>query len=272
MVSSQNPWSDPGPPGGPESLFPPPQITRAAEDPIWSGWDVLRIVGVTIIAVFFLLLVVMSVAQVWLFPRMPTVEVAKNPLISVVAQFLAYVVVLAYMVSVVHRYDVGSFWAGVKWGWPKNWAAWILLGGVLSVALQGFAHLLPIPKQLPMDRFFETAKQAWVLSIFGMTFAPLLEELFFRGFLYPVLTRRLGITLGVLLTAIAFGLLHAQQLGEAWAPILIVFLVGLALTIVRAVTKSVAPGFLMHVAYNATISALLYVGTDGFRHLEKLNR
>jgi len=54
--------------------------------------------------------------------------------------------------------------------------------------------------------------------------------------------------------------------------VLVIFAVGLALTITRAVTKSVAPGFLMHVAYNGTISVLLFVVTDGFRHLEKLNQ
>ncbi|MFZ0284278.1 MAG: hypothetical protein WAL32_03545, partial [Terriglobales bacterium] len=60
--------------------------------------------------------------------------------------------------------------------------------------------------------------------------------------------------------------------GHAWGPVLVIFLVGLTLTITRAVTKSVASGFLIHVAYNTTLSVALYVGTDGFRHLEKLNQ
>jgi uncharacterized protein len=52
---------------------------------------------------------------------------------------------------------------------------------------------------------------------------------------------------------------------------LIIFLVGIALTTVRAVTKSVAASFLVHVGYNGTLSTLLFVATDGFRHLQKLN-
>jgi membrane protease YdiL (CAAX protease family) len=60
-------------------------------------------------------------------------------------------------------------------------------------------------------------------------------------------------------------------LGHAWAPVLVVFLVGLVLTITRALTRSVAAGFLMHMAYNGTISMLLFIGSDGFRHLERLN-
>src|SRR5262249_56842240 len=121
-------------------------------------------------------------------------------------------------------------------------------------------------------RFFKTSGEAWALSIFGITLAPLIEELFFRGFLYPVLVRRLGVVVAILITSVAFGLLHAPQLGRAWGPVLVVFLVGLALTITRALTKSVATSVLIHVAYNGTISVLIFAATDGFRHLEKLSQ
>jgi membrane protease YdiL (CAAX protease family) len=105
-----------------------------------------------------------------------------------------------------------------------------------------------------------------------MTLAPLIEELFFRGFLYPVLARRIGVVLGIVFTAIAFSLIHAPQLARAWGPILIVFLIGFAVTIVRAVKNSVAAGLLMHMAYNGTISVLLFIASGGFRHLEKISQ
>jgi membrane protease YdiL (CAAX protease family) len=129
-----------------------------------------------------------------------------------------------------------------------------------------------MPKELPIDRFFQTPLEAWALSLFGITLAPLFEELFFRGFLYPVLVRRLGPLPAINLTAAGFGLIHAPQLAQAWAPVLVVFLVGLVLTITRAATKSVASGLLIHMAYNGTISVLLFLASDGFRHLERLNQ
>jgi membrane protease YdiL (CAAX protease family) len=98
-----------------------------------------------------------------------------------------------------------------------------------------------------------------------------MEELFFRGLLYPVLARRYGMGASILLTGAAFGLLHGAQLRFSWA-VLIIFLVGIALTAVRAKTKSVAASFLMHVGYNATLSMLFFVATGGFRHLDQLNR
>jgi len=48
--------------------------------------------------------------------------------------------------------------------------------------------------------------------------------------------------------------------------------VGVALTTVRALKKSVAATVLMHMAYNTTIFVVTYIATDHFRHLEKFNR
>jgi membrane protease YdiL (CAAX protease family) len=51
--------------------------------------------------------------------------------------------------------------------------------------------------------------------------------------------------------------------------VLIIFLVGIVLTAVRAVTKSVASSFLAHVSYNGTLMVLAALQTDGFRHMDK---
>ena len=223
----------------------------------------------TIASIVTLIFLITFAAQRLLYPSSTIVEVGGYPWVTVLAQLLAYVVVLLFMVSVVKRKG-GQFLQAIRWNPPQNWSVYLFGGVILALALQALAHFLPMPKELPIDRFFRTPREAWALSLFGVSLAPLLEEFFFRGFLYPVLARRLGVVTAILLTSIGFGLIHAPQLGRAWAPVLVVFLVGLALTITRAVTKSVAASLLMHVAYNATISALIFVASDGFRHLEKL--
>ena len=76
----------------------------------------------------------------------------------------------------------------------------------------------------------------------------------------------------IVLTAFAFACIHASQLKYSWGPVLIIFLVGVALTTVRALKKSVAATVLMHMAYNTGIFVLTYIATDHFRHLEKFNR
>ena len=107
-----------------------------------------------------------------------------------------------------------------------------------------------------------------MMAAFGITLAPLLEELFFRGMLYPVLRRSVGVGLAILLTAIAFAFIHGAQLGYAWAPLLSIFVVGTVFTLVREKTNSVAASFLMHCGYNLALFATLWVGSDHFRHLE----
>lgn len=270
VSSPPNPWSEPGPLPVPQP--PAPTTDIASENPLWSGWDVLQILFLTIVAVIVFLPLVALAAQRLLYPKAAFLQVVTYPLVTVVGQGLAYLLILAFMVSVAKREPGQSFWQAIRWNWPTNWSAYLLAGVALSFSLQGIAHFLPMPKELPMDRFFRTPSEAWALSLFGVSFAPLLEELFFRGFLYPVLVRRFGMALAVLMTAAGFSLIHAPQLGRAWGPVLVIFIVGMALTLARAITKSVAASLLMHMAYNATLSILLFFGTDGFRHLERLNQ
>lgn len=86
-----------------------------------------------------------------------------------------------------------------------------------------------------------------------------------------MLARSLGLPAAVFVTAVGFALLHGAQLMFSWGPVLVIFLVGLILTMVRAKTNSVAASVLIHMAYNGTITVAMFAATDGFRHLEKLN-
>jgi membrane protease YdiL (CAAX protease family) len=248
-------------------------VPAAPADPAWNGWDVLRLVFLTIVALIVVVLAVALVARVWLYPHRGLGEIARVPLVAVAGQSLAYLLILAYMyVLVTRERRRPDFLAAIHWNWPSNIAVYVLTGFVLSLTLQLLSHLLPIPKHLPIDSFFRTPAEAWVITILSVTLAPLMEELFFRGFLYPVLARRLGLPIAVFLTALGFALLHGAQLMFSWGPVLVIFLVGIVLTMVRARQNSVAAGLLIHMAYNATITVAMFAATDGFRHLEKLNQ
>jgi membrane protease YdiL (CAAX protease family) len=242
-------------------------------DPAWNGWDVVRLVCVTIVALFVGLFVALLVARGLLYPHRPLGDIARNPLVVVGGQCLAYLLVLGYMyVLVTRERRRPDFLTAIHWNWPPKIALYVGVGVVLSVGLQGLAHFLPIPKELPIDSFFQTPTEAWSLGIMSITLAPLMEELFFRGFLYPVLARRMGVAVSVIITALSFALLHGAQLMFSWGAVLVIFIVGLVLTIVRARTNSVAAGIVIHMAYNATITIAMFAATDGFRHLEKLSQ
>jgi membrane protease YdiL (CAAX protease family) len=198
---------------------------------------------------------------------------AKSLLVFLPIQVAAYVLTVGFMVfHVWTKYRTG-FLQAVRWNFPASKLVYGALAGgaglglgseLLSAALHRW-----IPKSLPIDQYFRTTSAAYALAVFGIFVAPLVEELFFRGFLYPALARPLGVLPAIGITAGSFALLHSQQLAHAWAPLLILFAVGTALTVVRAVTKSVATCVLIHMGYNFTLFMLVFIVTQGFRHMER---
>ena len=93
-------------------------------------------------------------------------------------QLLAYFLILLLMYASCPRRPRRVLEA-IRWNWPRNWGAYLLAGVGLELCLVPFAYLLPMPKHAPIDDFFRTARDAYVLSLFGVLFAPLFEELFF---------------------------------------------------------------------------------------------
>ena len=272
VVLNTPPPENPGFLTFPQSVLPAPSQIEIPRDPAWTALDLVRLVVLTIVALIAGVFAVVLIARVGIHPHSNIGDIVRIPLVAVAGQGLAYLLVFAYMYILVTRERRRpDFLNAIHWNWPSSPAVYVLIGVVLSFALQILASRLPIPKNLPIDTFFSTPSEAWVLTIFGITLAPLMEELFFRGFLYPVLARGIGVTAAIFVTGFAFALLHGSQLMYSWGPVLVIFLVGIVLTMVRAFKNSVAASLIVHIAYNGTISALMFYATDGFRHLEKLS-
>lgn len=232
-----------------------PELTAPSREPPWSGWDVTRI-GLLLFVLPFLVVPFVALAAKYIFyPTVPWLTVAQKPWIALTTQFAWYIGILIYMIMFVEGTFRRRFWGAVQWNWPRNWVLLVPIGMVM-VSLQVLERFFKIPKHIPMEEFLATPGAAIMTAILAVTLGPLMEELFFRGFLYPVLARRFGVGVGILATSVGFGLIHGAQLGFALGLVLIIFLVGVVLTIVRAKTNSVGSSFVVHVAYNSTIVAL----------------
>jgi len=236
---------------------------------VWSGWDVLQITGLTLLTLFVVQFLVVVGAHRFAYPRESWFDVAQKPVLALLAQLLTYVAVALYMILLVEGKYHTRFWPGIRWNWPGIAGVSLMGLGVVMLGLDFLGRFLPMPKETPFDQFFARPSDAYLTAVFAVTLGPLMEELFFRGFLYPVVARRLGAICGILLTALPFGLIHFFQYGRSWGAVLIIFLVGIVLTTVRAATKSVASSFLTHVGYNGTLMVLAALQTDGFRHMDK---
>lgn len=196
-------------------------------------------------------------------------QIATNPLFFIPVQFAAYILTFAVMAMLVSVKAGEPFFAAVRWQAPSadQGLRYALLGVAMALGVQVLSAFLPFPKSLPMHEYFREVRFAYAMAFFGLAVAPLAEELFFRGLLFPVLARTLGQVGAILLTGATFSLMHRTQLAWAWAPLLVLFGVGVVLTVIRSRTNSVAASWITHLTYNGTLFGMLFYFSNGFRNM-----
>src|SRR5207245_11320051 len=200
----------------------PPEVRVPSEDPPWSGWDVARIGLMMFVLPYVFIPVTALVARQMFYKGVPWIAVAQKPWIALSTQFLWYLVVAIYMVTFVEGTFHRSFWESIQWNWPRrNWQVVVPLGMVL-VSLQFLERFFRLPKHIPMEEFLKTPLAALMTGVLAISLGPLMAELYFIGFLYPVVARRFGAVVGVVATSMGFGLIHGAQLAFALVLVFII--------------------------------------------------
>ena len=272
-LSTQNPEQPAIVSNSPEDVFSEAVSTPLAparrEDPVWNGWDVVLIVGLTFATMFVAQFAILFGAHYLFYPYSTLMELAQKPILLLVSTSVIELAVVIYLVLLVEGKYHAAFGSAIRWSWPRNGWTLLLLGGVMLLVLSILENLLPMPKDTPFDKLFARPRDAYLLAIIAVSLGPLVEELFFRGFFYPVLARRWGVVWAIILTALPFALMHMPQYGYAWGALAVIFVVGVVCGTVRAVTKSVGASFLVHVGYNGAQMIIALLVTRGFTHLPK---
>lgn len=206
-------------------------------------------------------------------PKVLEEALTKNAFFIVPTQFVIYVMVIGFMALLVWLRHRTSLAKAVHWNLPRQgrMLSYALMGGTALAFVSDVGEAVLhrwIPDSLPITEFFKDRPSALLLGAFGILVAPLMEELLFRGFLYPALARWTGAAASVIITAFAFTLLHGAQLGYSWAALLLIFIVGLTLTITRLRTNSVATCVIVHMTYNFVLLLQTYIVTHGFRQMQ----
>ena len=252
-------------PAAPEPEPPPPP-------PPEQGWTYAD-VGIVIVfalgaqvVIFLLGLLVMLLFQQARGRTFGYDEAVRNVTFLLPVQTAWWLVVFWLVRKIVRARDPRPFWVAIRWIRPARPFTYYLSGGVLlALSVAGLAALLPTPQRhLPIEELFKDPISGFLLAGFGVLIAPVVEELLFRGFFFPVIARVHGTAAGVGGTALLFAAVHAQQYGGAWQNLLLLGYVGVVFGLVRAVSGSVAPCVLLHAGYNLTLFASLYAGSKGF--------
>jgi len=149
---------------------------------------------------------------------------------------------------------------GMSWGryfgfWRSVLAALLLLGAASAVA-----QLIGV-RRTPFDEMLESSTAALFATAFLATAtAPLVEELVYRGVLYPALRRAAGAVFAVAAVTALFSAVHFYQYQTSPGTIAAIVLLSLALTVVRAASGSVLPGIVIHLVFNGVQVVWLVYG------------
>jgi hypothetical protein len=206
-------------------------------------------------------------------PKVLEDALTKNAFFIVPTQFVIYVTIIGFMALLVWMRHRTSLAQAVHWNLPsrRRLLAIAVITGTALALMSDIGEVVLhrwIPDSLPITEYFKDRPSALLLGAFGILVAPLMEELLFRGFLYPALARWTGATASLIITASAFTLLHGAQLGYSWAPLLLIFVVGFTLTVTRMRTNSVATCVIVHMTYNFVLLLQTYIVTHGFRQMQ----
>jgi len=255
----------------PEAPQPRPPSPNLAPREIWKLRDLLWFLA----GIPFALLVseITALVGYTAFRRLmglhvQMVLVQSDTMFLLAQQSVFYVFILGFLfvLSKVHRQP---FWKslGGKKPTSRQVTGYLVGGGGLAIAVSLILALRPDKQEFPLEKLFNSPAAAYALGAFAISVAPLVEELVFRGLLFAVFERAVGMRFAVASTAVLFAGLHIPEYWHAWNHVLMILVVGLVFSLARGITGFLTPSIILHIGYNAFIMTGLLFSTHHFRML-----
>ena len=254
-------------------------VAPSPDNPPWQAWEA---VGVWFASVLFIVIVpaifllpYLAMNGVQLTDSEALVEFAKTDAMSIVVQIAA--IVPAHLLTVALAWFVVTrgkrFSFKEMLGWRSGGFAWwqyiaVLVGfGLIAVAVGNF-----IPEQEnDLIRILKSSRMAvFMVAIVATLTAPFVEELVYRGVLYPAFQRAMGVPAAFLLVTFLFAVVHVPQYWPSTSTILLLTLLSMILTAIRVKTGNLLPCVIFHTIFNGFQSILLII--EPFFNLQELQQ
>ena len=132
---------------------------------------------------------------------------------------------------------------------------------LISALIGVLVPLLSLPilfKYVPKD-FYATdllkEEGGMIFLIFSALLAPVFEEIFYRGLVFPFFQSKINSVWAVMITSVFFGVSHYMNIGDAKVLVSLFILYGFVLTYIRYITNSLIPPIITHLVHNLTLMA-----------------
>ncbi|HEX7561172.1 MAG TPA: type II CAAX endopeptidase family protein [Candidatus Humimicrobiaceae bacterium] len=137
---------------------------------------------------------------------------------------------------------------------------WYTFLSLILIFLVSFIYVIILQKvfgiEAPGSKVDELVRSGNVsgniLIVVTAVIAPLCEEVYFRGFLYPAFRKSFGVVIGIFLSSVVFAAAHLDLF--SFFPIMVI---GWILAFMYEKTKSIFPVIFLHSIYNLTLILIL---------------
>jgi uncharacterized protein len=120
-------------------------------------------------------------------------------------------------------------------------------------------HYVP-EQENDLIRILRSSRMAVYVVAFMATFtAPLVEEVVYRGVLYSAFQRSVGMPAAFVVVTLLFAIVHVPQYYPSYSTILLLTLLSVILTLMRAMSGNLLPSIILHTIFNGVQSILLIV-------------
>jgi uncharacterized protein len=129
----------------------------------------------------------------------------------------------------------------------------MIVSYLLNLAYSVFLMQFDLRMQVDMVPILEGLTSPWAFVLGTVVVAPVVEEIFFRGFVFAGLRQRYDWKVAAVISAALFAVIHLQPLA-----VLPIFFLGLIFAFLYQWSGSIWPAILMHVSTNTLAVAAAY--------------
>ncbi len=229
---------------------------KSFDKPAWTISTALGVIALTLLIPLAIWLLVYGLVKLGALP-IPLAKLifGRSTTAALVRILISFSIELSLLYWVKRRYKLKLADFGFRKFNVLQAVLVIIAMFIIFLVLLFVAYLL-IAVLLPQINLDEAQKSGFELGRHGVglvgsfivtvMMAPIVEEVYFRGFLLPAFSSKWGDLSGMVLSSLIFGILHMQiNVG------IYTFILGMILSTMYIRFKSIGPGILLHIINNA---------------------
>lgn len=239
----------------------------------WMPWvDVAKAIGVWVVSVILLVFMPLVAILPYVIYKLSTVgpsvltpeALTQDKWLifySVVGILPTHVITLAYTWFLITEGGRSSFRKAIGWDWPGRPSRVTIFSVLVALALYGIALGVTTiwgGKKTDLDLLIESSMYTRIATaLVAVVTAPLVEEVIYRGVIYPAVEKVTGAGFAIAVVSLLFAGVHVWQYRTNIGVILVITALSFTLTIARAVTGKLLPSFIIHLVFNGIQSVLI---------------